>query len=806
VYRAESSQQSTESAQDADPGSSERGARPVQGAALETTDEGITALEHRQPPPLIVLEQNGNDEVFSMEPGSGVGVSPRQAGSEETSKLIFSVTHRVRGRVRLRVANFRWDFAPASTCLLNLSLVDGIGKVRCDSWSLSAVINYDPQLWTEEKLLSYLSQLTYGEDIVSALPKLPPKREARPITWLRCALLILEKLMPATIQVGLGLSAFVCGFLPVPVALSRTLLLASAAPIACRATRTLLVERKVGIDALDGIAASLMIANGKFIEAGFMTALIAVAELIRDLTAKRCEQLVTDLLGLSGQSAWLVRGEKRVRVAADEVKPGEMVVVYPGDMVPVDGFVTSGTAAIDQSGLTGESVPVEVKTGDKVFASTAVVEGKIYVHCLAAGSETRAGLVLKCITQAPIHETKIENHASAIADKVVLPIFLAAGVCFIMTRNVTRVMSLLILDFCTGMRIAAPTAVLASMNRAGRRGILIKNGAALERLASVTAIVFDKTGTLTSGEPKVEQVSRFNGRTEDEVLALAAAVEMRLHHPAARAIVKAALEKGLVIPERTDSKFSRGSGAKALVGNLEVVVGSKNMMITENIQIDETREAESQATTLGESVSFVAIDGKVAGLIRYRDRLRPEVADSMKALRKLRVKKLIMATGDTEQAANRIAQSCGITEVIARAFPEDKATLVKRLKDEGHTVAVIGDGINDSPALAYADIAISLNGATDAARNSADIILTDDNLGRLPEAIRIARSAMSLIKQNLAMAVIPNGAGFALAGFGLLGPAGATILNNGSAIAAAFNSLRPIYSNTWSTTDPAEKV
>jgi len=333
---------------------------------------------------------------------------------------------------------------------------------------------------------------------------------------------------------------------------------------------------------------------------------------------------------------------------------------------------------------------------------------------------------------------------------------------------------------------------------------LIKNGAALENLAGVTAIVFDKTGTLTSGEPKVEQVSRFNGRSEDEVLALAAAVEMRLHHPAARAIVKAAQQKGLVIPERTESKFSRGAGAKANVGGIEVVVGSKNMMITEGIQIDETREAESQATTLGESVSFVALDGKVAGLIRYRDKLRPEVASAMKALRKLRVKKLVMATGDTEQAANRIAQSCGITDVIARAFPEDKATLVKRLKAEGHTVAVIGDGINDSPALAYADVAISLHGATDAARNSADIILTDDNLERLPEAIRIARSAMSLIKQNLAMAVLPNGAGFALAGLGMIGPAGATILNNGSAIAAAFNSLRPIYSNTWSAAEPAE--
>ena len=340
------------------------------------------------------------------------------------------------------------------------------------------------------------------------------------------------------------------------------------------------------------------------------------------------------------------------------------------------------------------------------------------------------------------------------------------------------------------------------MHRAGRRGILIKSGAALERLSSVSAIIFDKTGTLTSGEPKIEEIARFNGRTEDEVLALAAAVEMRLHHPAARAIVKEAQRKGLVIPERDKSEFARGMGAQAWVSGQLVIVGSKRMMEAEGIVVDETRESESRARKLGESVSFVAVDGKVAGLIRYSDRLRPEVTEAIRQLKKLGVKKLVMATGDTEEAAKRIADTCGLDEVIARAFPEDKADLVKRLKAEGHQVAVIGDGINDSPALAYADVAISLHGATDAARQSADVVLTDDNIARLPEAIRIARSAMALVKQNMAMSIIPNATGFALAAAGMVGPAGATLLNNGSAIAAAINSLRPLYSNDWSKEQP----
>jgi Cu2+-exporting ATPase len=325
-------------------------------------------------------------------------------------------------------------------------------------------------------------------------------------------------------------------------------------------------------------------------------------------------------------------------------------------------------------------------------------------------------------------------------------------------------------------------------------------------MSTVTAIVFDKTGTLTSGEPVVEDVTRFNGRDENEVLALAAAVEMRLHHPAARAIVKAAQNRGLTIPERAESEFKRGMGCKAIVGEHEVIVGSKNMMICENIVVDEARESEARATKLGESISYVAVDGKVAGLIRYSDKLRPEVAEALKELKKLGIKKLVMATGDTEEAAQRIALSCGITDVLARTFPEDKAELVKKLKAQGHTVAVIGDGINDSPALAYADVAISLHGATDAAQAGADIILTDDNLGRLPEAVRISRSAMALVKQNLAMAIFPNGAGFGMAAVGLLGPAGATIVNNGCAIAAGLNSLRPLYSNEWSKAEPVAET
>jgi Cu2+-exporting ATPase len=703
--------------------------------------------------------------------------------------------------LRLKIHGLRRNFRQISASLDSLADLNGVRSIRCNGWCDAAVVEYDPHTLSESQLLESIEELsampyvapTCGGNDAVAVSRIRTIENPLPVRWLRQAILFIENILPCGLQVAIGAAAFIAPWLQVPSLVSKLLLVASSTPIACRALRTFIDERKFGIDALDGTAAGLMIVHGNLAEAGFMTGLIALGELIREKTAQRCEKLVTDLLGMSGRSAWLVKGKKRVCVPADEVKVGDTVVVYPGDMIPVDGTIIDGEAAVDQSTLTGESMPVELAEGTMVYASTVVVEGKIYVRCEATGSQTKAGLVLQSIEAAPIHETNIQNYASSVADKAVMPIFLAATACFIVTRDVGRLMSMLILDFCTGIRIAAPTAILSSMYRAGRRGILVKSGAALERLSSVSAIVFDKTGTLTSGEPKVEEVSRFNGRTEDEVLALAAAVEMRLHHPAARAIVKAAQQKGLMIPERGESEFMRSMGVKAMVDGHEVIVGSKTMMTSAGIKIDETRERELHARKLGESLSFVAVDGQVAGLIRYSDRLRPEVTKAIADLKKLGVKKLVMATGDSEEAAERIAACCGINDVIARAFPEDKAALVKKLKDEGHTVAVIGDGINDSPALAYADIAISLHGATDAARHSADVVLTDDDLSRLPEAVSIARGAVSLVKQNLVLAVAPNAGGIAAAAAGLLGPAGATLLNNGSAIGAALNSLRPLY-------------
>jgi heavy metal translocating P-type ATPase len=719
--------------------------------------------------------------------------------------LTFSVKHESPGRIRLFCESLRDDLNVSSLVTSYLSSLPGIQAVRINTWCAALIIHFDETILSKDELLEVLSELKLSETELTAQALLPVSG-SYPLkvlsTLVRRVLSFIERCFPAIVQLTIGGAAFASALLGLPILDTQILLSISIVPIFTRAFRTTFEEGRLGVDALDGIAATLMLANGKAVEACFMTALIALGEFIREQTARKCQKIVDDLLGLSSSQAWLVKGNKRICVPADQVRVADVIVVYAGELIPIDGIVLEGHGAVDQSKLTGESIPVEVSSGDKVLAATVLLEGKVYVECQLATAQCKAAEVLESIHSAPLHETRTQNYASEMADKLVVPILLGAGLCFIFTRNLVRMMSMLIFDFSTGIRIAAPTAVLSSMYRAGRRGILIKSGGALERLAKVDAVIFDKTGTLTSGSPKVTQVICFLKHSEDDLAAIAASVEERLHHPASKAIVKHAMSKNLKIPDRSESSQISGMGVKATVGSDVVLAGSRRLMDSENVSTSEAQAAEIEIANRGESIVYIALNGRLAGLITYSDQIRPEAKRAIADLKRLGIHKLVMATGDTESVAKIIAEASGITDIVSRAFPEQKADLVKELKAAGMTVAVIGDGINDSPALAHADVALSLHGSTEAARHGADIVLTDGDLRRLPEAVKIARSAMQLVRQNLSLAMIPNSAGLGLAAFGQVGPAGATLLNNGSAIVAALNSLRPLYSETWSKTEP----
>ena len=524
-----------------------------------------------------------------------------------------------------------------------------------------------------------------------------------------------------------------------------------------------------------------------------MVWLINVADWIRDLTMMQSKKAIEEILGYQNIEAWVVRDGQKVRVSVAEVQIGETVVVYPGERIAVDGTVLSGKALVDQAALTGESLPVEKEEGALVYAATVVREGKIYICAERIGNATEAAQILRLVEAAPARETKIQNYAVKWANDLVPYSFVGSAIGAVMGGGLQGAAAVLVVDYGTGIRIAAPTTVLSAMTKAIRNGILIKGGRALENLAEVDAVVFDKTGTLTTGHPDILRVVPVNGSTADEVLALAAAAERRMTHPVADAIVRAAEARQLSIPDRTASDYSLGLGVEAIVNDSVVLVGSPRFMTLRGLTLSpEAQEQISMMQQQAISPLCVAKDGLVIGLLAISDPLRPEARDVVQALRDRGIKRIVMITGDHKDVARRIAAELGITEFLAEVFPGEKSEAVQRLQREGYKVAVVGDGVNDSPMLAYADVGIAVEGGTEAARETAPVVLLHGGLWKVPLAIDIGRETVALIRQNWKIISIPNTFAAGLACIGLLGPIGATLLSNGSAIIATLNGLRPI--------------
>jgi Cu2+-exporting ATPase len=361
--------------------------------------------------------------------------------------------------------------------------------------------------------------------------------------------------------------------------------------------------------------------------------------------------------------------------------------------------------------------------------------------------------------------------------------------------------AVLIIDYGTGIRIAAPTTVLSSMTKAIRKGILIKGGRHLENLSEINAIVFDKTGTLTCGHPDIIDVIPLNGSSPDQVLTLAAAAENRLTHPVAQAIVRTAIEKGLEIPERTTSDYTIGLGVESYVDDMPVLVGNRRFMKQKQLSLtpaiqNKIRAMEARAV----SPLCVAVDGQMIGLLSFADPLRPEAKEVIQAIRARGIEEIVMLTGDHEDVAKRVAGELGISRYVAESFPGQKAEVVQELQQKGYKVAVVGDGINDSPALAYADVGIAVDGGTHVAQETAHVVLLHGGLWKIPAAIDIGREAVRLIHQSWDIIMIPNTIALGLAAVGLLGPIGATLLSNGSNILATANGLRPLIGATPSET------
>lgn len=699
-----------------------------------------------------------------------------------------ALAHAIAGRVRLVVpiASTRADLGGLLVDFLRQQA--GVQHVRLNALAGNVVVAHDPDVWTGPALLTLVR--AYNPDDVDIERYLASQKARQVESDDRQDSVARSQRDVALAGSALALS-LLAGPAATPVALG--LLAVSSLSIFRKARQTLLEERRLTVDTLDATAIALLAATGVVWQAALLNILLASGEWIRASTQARARKALGDVLDYMSDLAWVERDGQIISIPAREVTVGETVFVFPGERIPVDGVVLSGKAMVDQRALTGESMPVEKSLHDEVFAATVISEGELHVRATRVGQDTQVAQIVQMVENAPVFDTRAQDYAERWANRLVPFSFASAAVMALM-GNFTQAITLLVIDYAAGFRVSAPTAIMSTITKAARQGILIRGGRHVEQLAEIDALVFDKTGTLTMGCPDViGAVSLSPEHSLDDIMALAAAAESFLTHPVAEAVVKAASQRGLAIPPRSDFEYQIGHGVYAAVEGRAVLVGSRRFLEGQGIAFD----AAAQETLHGieaaaASPLCIAVDGRLAGLLGLADPIRPESAAVVQGLRGLGIKEIVMLTGDRAPVAWAVARQLGIERVVAEAFPGDKLAAVQALQAQGYKVAVVGDGINDSPALAQADAGIAVNGGTAVAQETAGVVLLQGDLRKLVDAIEIAREGVGLIRQNWAIIRTPNTIGLGLAFLGLLNPVGASLISDGASLAAGANSLRPL--------------
>jgi Cu2+-exporting ATPase len=706
----------------------------------------------------------------------------------------FSIRHFISGRVRLHLPALTRKRRLAEAAAVWLESQQGIKCTRLNFDCGCLVIEYDvsvePQL---RALLGRLSMLSL-DDIEKLVDpaKLPSNRHTPaplPKPAKKRSLWRNNPLALPTLSLLMAFSAN-----PVVAAVNMPLMLWNAYPIALRAFRVIRREKRLNVDFLDTLAITASLIQGNPLAGSIVTWLIKLGDWIRDMTAAGSKRAIAELLEFQAKTAWVIRDGVVVSIPAIELVAGDEVVAYPGEIIPVDGEIIDGHAMIDQKTITGEGLPVMRGTGEPVFAATVIRDGQLTIRAIRTGTSTTAGQIAQLVESAPIGDTRMQNHAEKFADRLVTPTLgLAVGTAAV-TGDFNRFLSLVIVDYGTGIRVAAPTSMLASMTHAARAGIIIKSGGHMERLAEVDTVIFDKTGTLTHGSPEVVDLVNYTGSiTSSHLLGLAAAAETKLTHPVAKALRDKAHEVGANIPYCEETQYRIGLGVEGQVNGYYLHVGNERFMRQSEIRVDRAQDDRAALDEQGYSCIYVSVDGELAGLIPFTDQIRPESREVIQRLHRLGVRNTVMLTGDNAVVARAVGRRLGLSRQFADMLPADKAEVIQQFQREGNVVAMVGDGINDSPALSFADVGIAMKHGAEVARESADVVLMEDSLWKLVKAVEISRGSVRLIKQNYAIVAGLNtlALGLALPG-GLITPEVTALISNGSAILASLNGIRPI--------------
>jgi len=548
----------------------------------------------------------------------------------------------------------------------------------------------------------------------------------------------------------------------------------------------LIRERKVGTEIFVTVATLVAVFGGETVAGAVLMVIILIAEFIADLNMDRARASIKTLIGSVPQVA-LRRGADGERVVPiEQLRTGDVVLVRAGEKIPVDGSIVGGAASINEAPITGESLPKDKSIGASVFAGTIVASGALDIQTEKVGSDTTFARIIGLVESAEAAQAPVQKLADKVASWLIPVVFVFLIAVYLITGDVRTIVTLLIFTSPAELGLATPLVMIAAIARAARSGILVKGGLYLESLAKVDVMVFDKTGTLTANKPEVVRVVRDARFSEFELLSLAAAADRRSAHPLAKAVVDYATLKQIVVPEPEQYEQVQGRGVIATVSGSAVLVGNAALLRENGVQLIAAIEDSGQTPV------HVAIDGQSAGAIFIADTLRPGAREALSKLKATGVKRIVMLTGDNEATARAVAAELGVDEVRANLMPEDKVTAIEELKKQGHRVAMIGDGINDAPALARADVGIAMGGGgTQAALEAADIVLMTDDLSKIVSARAISRRAYRTIQENLFVGVgVVHVLGITAALMGWIGPIEAAFLHLGPDILVFLNSAK----------------
>lgn len=588
---------------------------------------------------------------------------------------------------------------------------------------------------------------------------------------------------------------FLRPILPMAVNIGNAVL--GAIPIIVHGVKSLL-KGELNVAVLDASALGVSLLRRDFKTVGLLVLLLGLGDMLEKYTRKKSLASLADQLALKVDRVWVRRAGELTQIPMSQVTAEDAVVVRAGSVIPVDGVVLAGDAAVNQATMTGEPLPVHRTAGGSVFAGTVVEDGEIDIRPTALGDKSRLSQIVQFIETSESAKAGIQGRAEKMADAIVPYNFLLAGLVFLFTRDLTRTASVLMVDYSCALRLATPLAILTAMRAGTNCGVVVKGGRYLEALSEVDAVVFDKTGTLTCASPVLSDVVPVSDAfSRNELLTLAACLEEHFPHPVSRAVVRKAAEEGLFHDEErhdTEVRYIVAHGICSAVHGRKVVLGSRHFVgDDEGVDLAPGLDAVERLAAEGKSILYLAVGGELAGILGIEDPVREEAAAAVQALRARGIKKIIMLTGDDERTAANVAARLGLDGYFAQVLPQDKAQHVLALKAEGWKVLMAGDGINDSPALSAAHVGATLRDGTDIAQEVADVVLTQNNLLDLANAIDLGRSAMRRIRENFRISVTLNSIFLAGGLTGRLMPAAGALLHNATTIGVCLNAMKPSF-------------